>query len=96
MPEPTPADLPPAPLPELEVIDRYYRERPDPYIVPSARISHNIFCSLDEDERIRYTWSTEGGEFTEKNNRAVSKDELKHYVTPEVFEIISRDIEEKW
>ena len=82
--------------PELEAIDRYYRERPDPYIVPSARISHNIFCSLDEDERIRYTWSTEGGEFKEENNRAVSKDELKHYVTPEVFEVISRDIEEKW
>ena len=82
--------------PELGRIDEYYRERPDPYITPGARISHNVFCDLAENERIRYTWCTEGGEFREENNRVISKDELKFHVTPEIYDVICRDIGEKW
>ena len=82
--------------PEIERIDRYYRERPDPYIVPSAYIGHNVMCDLAKDERIRYTWNTDGGEFTEERNIVISKDELQYYVKPEIYEVISRDIDVKW
>ncbi|MBR4204217.1 MAG: right-handed parallel beta-helix repeat-containing protein [Clostridia bacterium] len=82
--------------PELDEIGRAYGERPDPFIPPSARITHNVFCGLDEKRRIQYSWWTENGSFTEENNRVIPKDELRFYVTPEVFEVISRDIDTAW
>lgn len=82
--------------PELSRIVQYYAERPDPYIVPSAQISHNIFCGLEEEQKIRYTWYTEQGEFTENGNLSIPPENLKYYVKPEIYDIIKADIGTKW
>ena len=83
-------------FPALQTIGEAYAERPDPYIVPSARIVCNVFCALDGNERIRYTWCTERGEFCEEGNRNVTRDELKYYVRPEIWKFIARDLGEPY
>ena len=82
--------------PELKKIDESYSERPDPYIVPTAYIGHNVMCALPDKEKINYTWSTENGVFTEDRNTDISEDELKYYVKPEIYEKITEDIDKKW
>ena len=78
--------------PELQEIDDYYNGPAEPYIVPSAYMGHNYFCDLPEDDRIKYTWDTENGEFVEEDNRVISREELKTLLRRDICEKIAEDL----
>ncbi len=71
--------------PELKKIDNLYRASSEPLIPPSARIEGNFFCS---DQKIHYTWNTEGGTFVENDNCDITREQLRQMLTPHQTEIV--------
>ena len=71
--------------PELAKIDAYYRENREPHIPPSAEMKHNLFCS---EQKISYTWDTKGGFYTEWDNKDITREALKEYLTPHQYDVI--------
>ena len=72
--------------PELAKLDAYYRSSDAPLIPPSAVIRGNVFCS---EQKIKYTWNSEGGDYVEENNIDIDRDELEKYVSRRQFEVIN-------
>ena len=72
--------------PELAKLDKYYKENREPHIPPSVVMTKNVFCS---EQKINYTWNTEGGDYVEKDSVYVDRDELKKYLTEHQYEVIN-------
>ncbi len=76
--------------PSLAKIDAYYQADPAPHIPPSAEIVGNILCT---EQKIRYTWNCEGGQFVERDNVECGREELGKYLTPRQLAVINGDAE---
>ena len=72
--------------PELAKLDKYYKENREPHIPPSVVMTKNVFCS---EQKINYTWNTEGGDYVERDSVYVGRDELKKYLTAHQYEVIN-------
>lgn len=49
-------------------------------------MTKNVFCS---EQKINYTWNTEGGDYVERDSVYVDRDELKKYLTEHQYEVIN-------
>ncbi len=77
--------------PELKKIDDYYRSSDAPHIPPSARITNNIFVvnpDNPEEQRVKFTWNTDGGTFEMENNRDSTLDAILPSLTVRQCDVI--------
>lgn len=82
--------------PELKKIDDYYKASDEPHFPPSALITGNIFVvnpDNNEEQRVKLTWSVEGGTFDMENNRDATLDEILPILTEREQAVITGNVD---